>query len=323
MGERDVEKNSSVPIIVFAYNRPKSLHKFLESLKPHCPEIVYFHVDGPRDSNDDLARVLATRQIIDEINWIPEVRICYHDTNIGLRLAIECGMQLAFQAFDKIIVCEDDIILGAEFLNFMTQNLSRYESNLRIGHISGYNNVPREFITDPTSAYRFSIFPESYAWATWKRAWKHYDPSLAWGSKTTWKTLSRLTQSKLGGIVWKNHFYEAYIGRLNSWAFRWVASLWQNNLLCITPNRNLILYTGRIDGTHTFRESPWLEIPIEVLPMDTPSEISRDIAADKWTQQNVFYGTFRGLLILALGNFYRYFKKNQFLTAFLLKKVEK
>lgn len=314
---------SSIPIIVFAYNRPKNLHTFLESLKPHSPEIVYFHVDGPKDSNDDLARVLATRKIIDEIDWVPDVRICYHDSNIGLRPAIECGMKLAFEVSDKIIVCEDDIILGAEFLNFMSQNLIRFESNLRIGHISGYNNVPHEFITDPTSAYRFSIFPESYAWATWKRAWKYYDPSLTWGSRTTRKTLSRLTQSKLGGIVWKNHFYEAYIGRLNSWAFRWVASLWQNNLLCITPNRNLITYNGRVDGTHTFRESPWLEIPIEALPLDTPSHISRDFTADRWIQQNVFYGTLKGLLILALGNFYRYFKKNQFLGAFLFKKLKK
>ena len=317
-----MKENSSVPIIVFAYNRPESLHKFLESLKPHCPEIVYFHVDGPRDSNDDLVRVLATRQIIDEINWIPEVRTCYHDTNIGLRPAIECGMKQVFQAFEKIIVCEDDIILGPEFLNFMTQNLSRYELNLRIGHISGYNNVPREFITDPTSAYRFSIFPESYAWATWKRSWKHYDPSLAWGNAAKRKTLSRLTKSRLGGVVWKNHFYEAYIGRLNSWAFRWVASLWQNGLLCITPNRNLIIYSGRIGGTHTFRESPWLEIPVEELPLNIPSQINTDISADKWTQKHVFYGTFKGLLILALGNLYRYAKKNQFRRALLFKKLK-
>jgi hypothetical protein len=99
--------------------------------------------------------------------------------------------------------------------------------------------------------------------------------------------------------------------------------LWQNKLLCVSPNRNLILYNGRVDGTHTFRESPWLEIPIEVLPLDTPSEIDRDVTADKWTQRNVFYGTSKGLLILALGNFYRIIKKNQFLEGFLLKKLKK
>lgn len=323
MSESDVKGITHVPIMVFAYNRPHNLSQFLESLKPHSPEVVFFHVDGPKDSNLDLVRVLTTRRIINEIDWIPDIRICYHESNIGLRPAIECGMRLAFESFDKIIVCEDDIILGTEFLDFMSQNLIRFESNLRIGHISGYNNVPREFITDPMSAYRFSIFPESYAWATWKRAWKYYDPSLIWGRKTKWKALTQITESRLGGIVWKNHFYEAYIGRLNSWAFRWVASLWQNNLLCITPNRNLITYNGRIDGTHTFRESPWLEIPIDVLPVDIPSEISRDATADKWTQQNVFYGTLKGLIILMLGNLYRYLKKNQFIRVVFLTKLVK
>ena len=323
MSEREVKEISSVPIIVFAYNRPQNLYQFLESLKPHRPEVVFFHVDGPKDSNLDSARVLATRSIINEIDWIPDIRICYHESNIGLRPAIECGMKLVFETFDKVIVCEDDIILGEQFINFLSHNLTKFESDLRIGHISGYNNVPIEFITDPSKAYRFSIYPESYAWATWKRSWKYYDPSLTWGAKISWKTLSLITQSRLGGIVWKNHFHEAYIGRLNSWAFRWVASLWQNNLLCVSPNRNLILYNGRADGTHTFRESPWLEIPIEVLPQDTPSEIDRDVTADKWTQRNVFYGTSKGLLILALGNFYRIIKKNQFLEGFLLKKLKK
>jgi hypothetical protein len=267
--------------------------------------------------------VLATRSIINEIDWIPDIRICYHESNIGLRPAIECGMKLVFETFDKVIVCEDDIILGGQFINFLTHNLTKFESDLRIGHISGYNNVPIEFITDPSKAYRFSIYPESYAWATWKRSWKYYDPTLTWGAKISWKTLSLITQSRLGGIVWKNHFHEAYIGRLNSWAFRWVASLWQNNLLSVSPNRNLITYTGRTDGTHTFRESQWLEIPIEELPLEIPSENHQDVSADKWTQRIVFYGTPKGLLILTLGNIYRLIKKNQFLSSFLLERLKK
>jgi hypothetical protein len=314
---------SLIPLIVFAYNRPQVLLQFLDSLKPHKPPFVFFHIDGPKDSISDFAQVSATRKIIEEIDWIPEIRVCNHPMNIGLRPSIECGMKLVFESFDKVIVCEDDVILGPEFLNFASNNLKVFESDERIGHISGYNNVPHEFLNNPMDAYRFSIYPESFAWATWKRAWQLYDPSLTWGKRVSQKSISKLTQSKLGGIAWKNHFHEAYIGRLNSWAFRWVASLWQNELLCISPNRNLISYNGRVNGTHTFREPPWKEIPIEKLPLKLPIKVSRDLKADRWTQEKVFYGTFKGLLILMMGNIYRYLKKHQLIKdAFLLKLIK-
>jgi len=67
----------------------------------------------------------------------------------------------------------------------------------------------------------------------------------------------------------------------------------------VSPNQNLVTYTGQVQGTHTRRKTPWSELPIQPLAADSSSTsltiIEPDHKADKWLATNIFRESAFGL----------------------------
>jgi len=61
----------------------------------------------------------------------------------------------------KAAVIEEDVVVGPKFLDFMNLMLDNYKNENSIGHISGYNVVPRKHIS--TKDARLTRYPESIA----------------------------------------------------------------------------------------------------------------------------------------------------------------
>ena len=156
-----------------------------------------------------------------------------------------------------------------------------HQENTRVAHINGYNLVPKEHLTLPGNASRLSIYPESYAWATWDRAWQKYDDDLTWARNASLKDIKKICGSTVGALRWKQNFSDAAAERIDTWAYRWLASMWQQNWLMVSPNRNIATYQGLQDGTHTRREVKCVEPRMEKLSMDF-SHIEKDDQADKY-----------------------------------------
>jgi hypothetical protein len=107
--------------------------------------------------------------------------------------------------------------------------------------------------------------------------------------------MRKITGSLFGGLVWAINFQDADRGLINTWAYRWVASLWMENLICISPNRNIASYHGAESGTHTRTNPRWQELEIlNLMSIDSPEEISIDEKADKHILKKVFQGTYFG-----------------------------
>ncbi len=162
--------------------------------------------------------------------------------------------------------------------------------------MSGYNVVPRDRLTDPAATARLSRVPESFAWATWRRAWQHYDPNLTWGTDCSIAELSAVLNSRRAAIRWKQNFSLARHGRISSWAYRWAAAIWSQNGYCLSPNRNLITYRGYRGGTHTRRRARWTEFPIEAVNLEGIAvPLAFDEGADEYLHRRVFRATAVGI----------------------------
>ena len=173
-----------------------------------------------------------------------------------------------------------------------------------IGHVSGYNAVPKFGVSEPGEICRASIYPESYAWGTWENKWQYYSDEIP--SLTT-KELERMTGSFWSAIEWRLNFHDSRLSYVNTWAYRWVASLWRNNLLGVTPNRNIATYVGQYNGTHTRTGPRWPELDIlEIRQLKHNRQVSIDARAEKWMSRTVFRGNPMGVIVrflesLALG----------------------
>ena len=289
----------SAPVLLLGYNRPQHMRALIQSLASLEPKLILLSVDGPKASRpNDVSLVLETQLLVNEIKWNAKVLTRFRKSNLGLRKAVVDAVNWANSEYGRVIVLEDDVRAGPQMIDFFKSNLEKFEDNSKIAHINGYNLVPSDHITSPEQDSRLSIYPESYAWATWDRAWKLYDDDLTWAKNVTVSDIQKVCGSKTSAIRWKQNFSDAANERIDTWAYRWVASMWANDLKIISPNRNISQYKGFEGGTHTRRQIKWSEIEIQQLPTwKVEISISEvDQLADKWLAKNIFRSTILGVI---------------------------
>jgi hypothetical protein len=287
------------PLLILGFNRPEFIKKVFRALEFSKPRRILFAVDGPRENlPSENLKVLEVQNSIELIKWNSEIHTRFRSQNLGLKNSVVDAVSWAISTFGRVIVLEDDAVPGPQFLNYMTKSLDVFEKDSRVGHVSGYNCVPPGVITKDSESIRLSKYPESYAWGTWERAWNFYDDEISL------KNLGDLIPSRISQLTWKEYFYQAQNGLISTWAFRWIHALWTNNLICISPNTNLVKYIGHENGTHTRSKPRYKELDVEVLKHVKILELPHlDISADNWLKKNVFRETLLGLIDLKIKTF--------------------
>ena len=276
----------------------------IRSLAALKPKLILLSVDGPKMNRlTDVELVRQTQEMVNEINWDAEIRTRFRESNLGLRKAVVDSVTWANSEYGKVIVLEDDVRAGPQLLDFFDHSLDQYVGNQEIAHINGYNLVPKEQITNPDNGSRLSIYPESYAWATWARAWEKYDDDLNWAKNASINDIKRVCGSTVGALRWKQNFADAAAERIDTWAYRWLASMWEQNWKMVSPNRNLSTYHGHSGGTHTRIGANFNELRIELVKYDQNYPGS-DPVADRFIATSVMGETYwkliRGIAISAV-----------------------
>jgi hypothetical protein len=299
---------NETPLLLLGYNRPHQMRGLIQSLAPLKPKLILLAVDGPRNNRqNDAELVRQTQELTEEISWQAEIRTRFRDSNLGLRRAVVDAVTWANSEYGRVIVLEDDIRAGPQLIEFLDHGLMAYQEQTKIAHINGYNLVPKEHLSNPDNASRLSIYPESYAWATWDRAWQKYDDNLTWAKDASISDIKKICGSTIGALRWKQNFNDAFAERIDTWAYRWLASMWEHRFMTVSPNRNVSFYVGTENGTHTFLKVQYQEPKIEFLEnFDYHTEMLVDESADKWLKEKVFYesilGVTRGIAISATMN---------------------
>jgi hypothetical protein len=282
------------PLLVLGFNRPENTIKLFNSLRLIKPKILLFAVDGPRSTNQtDLLNIKKVQQSLEIVDWNSKILTRFRDSNLGIRVAIPDAVNWAISRYGRVVVIEDDVIPGPDFLNYMKKNLDDFSSEKKIGNISGYSCVPQEFITNRGALSRMSKYPSSYAWGTWDRAWRFYQDDIS----DIDDVIESMMFDLVSKISWKVNFSIVKSELVSTWAYRWLASLWRNNLSSISPNVNLVEYIGQTNGTHTRRKPRWNELKVSPLSgFDSTSKLISDPLAEKWLGETVYKQSKLGLL---------------------------
>jgi len=304
------------PVLLLGYNRPEQMRGLIQSLAAVKPKLILLSVDGPKINRlRDIELVRHTQEMVNEITWDAEIRTRFRESNLGLRNAVVDAVTWANNEFGKVIVLEDDVRAGPQLLDFLNYYLVKYENQRDIAHINGYNLVPSQHLSNPSEPSRMSIYPESYAWATWEKAWSKYDDNMIWAKNVSISELKNICGSTVGALRWKQNFSDAAAGRIDTWAYRWLTTIWENNFKVISPNQNISTYTGWENGTHTFFKVKYKEPEIGTINIDLHDSNGRiDELAENWLKRRVFLesarGVARGILISWLLNIRKIPRRN-------------
>jgi len=236
------------PILLFVYNRPEHTQRCIESLKRNSlatDSTLYIYADGAKDDTQQPS-VNEVRSYIHTIRGFKETIIIERDENWGLARNIIDGVTTQVNQDSRVIVLEDDLVVASYFLQFMNYALETYQDEPKVGHIQAC-----DFTQDPSLPDTFLIkWTGSWGWATWDRAWKHFNPNGK-------ELLQELEQRKLtrtfdfnGKYGFTRMLRRQIKGKNNSWAIRWNASLFLKDILSLNVGRSLVQNEG-FDGSGT------------------------------------------------------------------------
>lgn len=236
------------PILLFAYNRPRHLQHTVEALahNPLAQESELFVFSDGARTEDDREDVELVRSYIHTIEGFKTVHRIERDRNYGLAANIIDGVTDIVNRYGRVIVLEDDLVTAPGFLQFMNDALDTYADEPRVGHIQAY-----DFMQNPRLPETFLIkFTGSWGWATWQRAWQHFNPDGQY-------LLNELHRRHLtrrfdfnGKYGFTRMLRRQVEGKNNSWAIRWNASLFLQDILSLNVGRSLVQNEG-FDGSGT------------------------------------------------------------------------
>ncbi|MBD5366532.1 MAG: hypothetical protein HDR82_05925 [Bacteroides sp.] len=266
---------NKAPIVIFAFNRPDSLSRLIQSLKNNVGfenRETYIYIDGPRNCND--------KPKINEVYSIAQSfsdNVYKSDKNNGLGPSIINGVTQVLKKYDKAIVLEDDLVLMPGFLNYMDAALDKYEHNNNIFSICGYGlkiKCPIDYQGDVYLSNRAS----SWGWATWRDRWNSVD----WEVRD-WEELKKRPELKKAFNQGGSDMYgmlKGYMeGRNRSWAIRFCYSQHKQNKYSVHPFNSLVANEGYgLDATNCNQKYSRFKVDLSVnsTTLHLPDNITPD-----------------------------------------------
>lgn len=243
------------PIILFVYNRPWHTQQTVDALlmnKDASISDLYIFADGIKDNATEkqIIDFQKTREFIHTISGFKSITIVESNINKGLGKSIIDGVTSILENYDSAIVLEDDIVVSSHFLRFMNESLARYSDSEQVICINGYNLIENTAVKETSFFLRGG---DCWGWATWKRAWKQFNPNAN-------ELLNYMNNHKhmqkdftFNETMYYMDLLRAVVeGKNDSWAIRWYASTFIQGGLCLYPTKSLVKNIGfGEDATNT------------------------------------------------------------------------
>jgi hypothetical protein len=285
----------AAPVLFLVFNRPDVTRRVFEEIRRARPAGLYVAADGPRTDRPGEAELCReTRELI-KVDWECDLHTLFRDENLGVRAGVSSALSWFFENVAEGIVLEDDTLPEPSFFGFASELLDRYRDDPRVMHISGDNfQFGRR---RGKAGYYFSRYVHGWGWATWRRAWAHYDLDMASFPRFVSEgRIEDIIPDKRMQRYWMRVFGDAYEGRHNTWDYSWAYAVLARRGLCAVPNVNLVTNIGfGRTATHTFADSSrFANIPTARLgPLTHPPVVAADDKADEYEDKHVFLAPLR------------------------------
>lgn len=236
------------PILFVIFNRFDCTVQSFNIIRDVQPKYLYVASDGPRKGNqNDIKSCKQCRDyVLENIDWDCEVKTLFRHENLGCGRGASEAITWFFNNVEYGIIIEDDVLLAKEFFIFCDQLLPKFLNNERIMQISSFNPCIKNKQSD---RYYFTSYPRCWGWATWKRAWGHFDFAmtewLSYKKSKKYKQIFPFWECWIHTKVWDRIFADIQKGEvLKVWDYQWALEVFINRGICIVPGVNLAKNIG-------------------------------------------------------------------------------
>jgi hypothetical protein len=260
------------PIALFVYNRPQHTSrtlKFLSQNELAAESRLFVFSDGAK-SQEEIQNVTEVRELLKNITGFKSVEVIERKENMGLANSIIAGVGRLVKDYKQVIVFEDDLITSPHTLTYFNEALNKYRDTAKVMHIGAYMYNLKDVKLPETFFYRAAT---SWGWATWDRAWQHFEPNI-----DTLMAQFDAKKKKAFSIEHHMNFWKQMEdfkkGKNNSWAIRWYASIFLKGGLTLNPAQSMVNNIGHDgSGVHSgindiynviINPQPVTEFPVEL-----------------------------------------------------------
>jgi hypothetical protein len=274
--------NTAVLFLIF--NRLDTTERVFEVIREVKPPRLYVAADGPRTSPDgEVDKVHAVRDyVMNGIDWGCEVRTLFREQNLGCRTAVSSAIDWFFENEDKGIILEDDCLPSKAFFEFCEKGLNQYQYDEKVFSVGGTNLLA----SSPNAKQCFSLHGTIWGWATWRRAWNHYDVNSVKLSIFDCLAYSNSLSELINTLKIRRYSQSP---EYNSWDYQWLFTRIRSRGLTLMPKENLIINIGFEAGTHHQGEQKF-EYPdlVDYHTYQEDTNIERDSSYDSslWKYKN-------------------------------------
>lgn len=297
------------PIIMFVYSRPDLTQNTLNSLaqnKEAQNSDLFIFADGPKLTASDTQKdnINKVRTLIAQQTGFKSVTIKAAEKNMGLANSVIAGVTEIVNQYGKVIIVEDDVSLSPYFLKFMNDALNLYEFDGKVSGIGSWNY----FFLPPENSNNFFLrHPDTIAWATFKRAWDLFNPDADFLINEIKKRGLTKAFNMENSIDLMKMLHRQKEGKVDSWAVRWTASVFLQNMLTLYPQRSLTRHEGNNEGTHfssgTLTYDQGLELCSLPLNINKNPAIETQVALKAYVRFHKKHHSFFNKVITKLKNF--------------------
>ena len=195
----------STPILLITFNRPNHTRRVLAEILKQEPQSLYVCQDGAREGNEnDRVKCQEVQDVVSELTAAYAVghpdftlHTLYQKKNLGCGPGPAAGISWFFDNVEQGIIMEDDCLPSETLMAFEAELLEKYKDDERISIITGTNALSKwcscryDYIFAKTGGMTMG------SWASWRRAWKHFDWAIkSWGEQETKERMRKIVGEK-------------------------------------------------------------------------------------------------------------------------------
>lgn len=267
------------PVGLSVFNRPDLTELVFQAIAHARPKRLFVFADGPR-SPDEAELCARARAVAEGVDWNCDVRHDFSEVNLGARRRYASGVDWIFSQVNEAIIFDDDCVPDPTFFPFCEAMLEHYRDDTRVMMVTGSNYLERW--KEDRQSYHFSYFGSPWGWATWKRAWKFYDITMAaWGDEEVKARIRDLIADEEIFAFQARRFDRLYAdsGDRHSWDLPWSFARLMQGGLTVVPAVNLISNLGNLDGRGVPPTHPLANL--RTAPLPSPLRLQSSVAVDR------------------------------------------
>lgn len=283
-------KSLETPVLFLIFARPDTTLKVFEEIRQARPKKLFIAADGPRaDRPGEAQRCEEARKVVGLVDWPCEVHTLFRENNLGCGRAVSGAITWFFEQVTEGIILEDDTLPSSDFFVYCEELLSRYRNDTRVWGIAG-NCLPSSMPKRSEYSYFFSNWDYIWGWATWKRAWDHYDYEVKLYKMIDEQGYFHKNYTSIFEHYFMKFAYERaynHSDKVTWWDYQWGFARKINSGLMVVPRSNMIVNLGLGNHATNTQGGRWGFLKHEKLqwPLRHPPFVMHD----RVTDDEVFY----------------------------------